>query len=45
MDQAYRRKCYEHVFLNQKSGNSSNSGKTYVRPYKKTKTEKKGDSK
>lgn len=29
--------AYEHVFLNQKTGNSGNAGVNYVRPYKKTK--------
>jgi hypothetical protein len=35
---AERKAAFEHVFLNQKWGNSANSGKAYQRPYKKTKT-------
>lgn len=34
---AERRAAFEHVFLNQKWGNSANSGKAYSRSYKKTK--------
>lgn len=35
------RAAYEHVFLNQKSGNPGNAGVNYVRPYKKTKAKDK----
>lgn len=46
MDKEYRKLCFEHVFLNQKWGDSTNSGRksksggNYERRYSKTKKDK-----